>query len=103
MTFDIETGGMMAHAGKVDGLSNKAAQAEQAARSVSFHPETYGMIGAALVYPLIAPLEAAGVAAAASATASLTATATGVREAVKGLEVVDDAVNIVLTEIKEKF
>lgn len=76
MTLDVSLSAMRSHAGKVDALKGQADRAVQAADSVSFHPNAYGKIGAALVYPLIAPLEVAGVGATRAASGSLAATAT---------------------------
>jgi hypothetical protein len=75
MTLDVSLSAMRSHAGKVDSLKGQADRATQAADSVSFHPNAYGRIGAALVYPLIAP-----------------ATATGMRAAADLFELVDETV-----------
>lgn len=92
MSLDVDLAAMRSHAGKVDHLKTQADQAVQAADSVSFHPNTFGKIGAALVYPLIAPLEVAGVGATRAASGSLSATATGMRAAADLFETVDEKV-----------
>lgn len=92
MTLDVSLSAMRSHAGKVDALKGQADRATQAADSVSFHPNAYGRIGAALVYPLIAPLEVAGVGATRAAGGSLAATATGMRAAADLFELVDETV-----------
>ncbi|MBL0746557.1 type VII secretion target [Nocardioides baculatus] len=92
MTLDVSLSAMRSHAGKVDALKGQADRAVQAADSVSFHPNAYGKIGAALVYPLIAPLEVAGVGATRAASGSLAATATGMRAAADLFQLVDETV-----------
>lgn len=92
MTIDISLAAMRGHAGKVDHLKTQADRAVEAADSVSFHPNTFGKIGAALVYPLIAPLEVAGVGATRAASGSLSATATGMRASADLFELVDEKV-----------
>ncbi|MBC2932207.1 type VII secretion target [Nocardioides sp. zg-1228] len=92
MSIDVSLAAMRSHAGKVEHLKGRADSAVQAADSVSFHPNTFGKIGAALVYPLIAPLEVAGVGATRAASDSLSATATGMRSAADLFELVDEKV-----------
>ncbi len=92
MSIDVSLAAMRSHAGKVDHLKGQADRAVQAADSVSFHPNTFGKIGAALVYPLIAPLEVAGVGATRAASGSLSATASGMRAAADLFELVDEKV-----------
>jgi hypothetical protein len=92
MSIDISLSAMRGHATRLDGLKGQADRAVQAADSVSFHPHTFGKIGAALVYPLIAPLEVAGTGATRAASGSLSATATGMRAAADLFELVDETV-----------
>lgn len=92
MTLDISLAAMRGHAAKLDGLKGQADRAVRAAESVSFRPDTFGKIGAALVYPLIAPLEVAGCGATRAASGSLSATGTGMRAAANLFEMVDETV-----------
>lgn len=92
MSIDVSLSAMRSHAARVAALKGRADRAVEAADSVSFRPDTFGKIGAALVYPLIAPLEVAGVGATRAASGSLSATATGMRAAADLFELVDETV-----------
>lgn len=98
--IDIDTGAIRAHAEHVRGLVAKADQAVDAATQVSFHPETYGKIGAALVYPFLAPLEAAGVASTQGVSGSLVDTAIGLDTVAATFDFVDGAVDGAMRKIK---
>lgn len=99
MSFDVNVAAMRAHADQVEGLVGRADRAVDAARSVSFHPQAFGSIGAALVYPLVAPLEAAGCGATVAVSTSLSGTATGLRGAARTFELVEDAVVDLMTTL----
>ena len=99
--FDVDTVAMRAHAARVHGLVSKADVAKDAAAEVSFHPEAFGRIGAALVYPLLAPLELAGRGATAMAGESLGATADGITGMADAYDAVDRSVEGFLRQIRE--
>lgn len=92
MSLDVSLSAMRGHAAKVAQLKGEADRAVAAVDAVSFRPDTFGKIGAALVYPLIAPLEVAGVGATRATSGSLAATSTGMIAAAEMFELVDETV-----------
>ena len=77
----IDPGEMRAHAGRVLGLSNQAAEATAAANQVSFTSGMFGSIGSLLVGPFMFPLQGAGQLAASAMEGALGDCA----ESIKGL------------------
>ena len=67
----VDPGEMRAHANRVHGLSQQAAQATAAASQVSFTSGMFGSIGAALVGPFMFPLQGAGQVAASAMEGAL--------------------------------
>ena len=98
--FEVDTTAMRAHASKVAGLVGKADQAKDAAAEVSFHPDAFGTIGAALVYPLLAPLEVAGRGATELASEALSATSDGINGMADAYDFVDASVEGFIRKIK---
>ena len=67
----IDPGEMLAHAGRVHGLSQQAGQATAAANQVSFTSGMFGSIGSLLVGPFMFPLQGAGQVAASTMEGAL--------------------------------
>ena len=101
--FFVDTTAMRSHATRVRGLVSKSDVAKDAAAEVSFHPEAFGKIGEALVYPLLAPLEVAGRGATTMASESLGATADGIAGMADAYDTVDRSVERLMRLIKELF
>ena len=98
--FDVDTDAMRAHAGRVVGLSGEAGQAVSAADSVSFSPQMYGSIGAALVWPMMAPLQGAGVASTKLVKGALGDTADAVRGTADAFDFVENGVTEAMEHLK---
>lgn len=102
-TIDVQTAAMRRHASRVRDIAGRAEQASDAARQVAFHPQMYGLIGGALVYPALVPLEAAGVAATAGIAEALEATASSLDGLARTFDRVDSAVQDALKALEGRL
>lgn len=89
MTLEIDAASLRSHGQHCGRLAGRADTATSAAGSVSFHEESYGIIGGLLVYPAVAAFEAVALLAVGGVPVALRATQASVTAAANGFELLD--------------
>ena len=92
--FEVLTGELTAHAGKVDGLTDRMRTAVDAANTVTMNNDAYGVVCQPFAL-MLQPFEELGVRTLRQAADALTDSAKKVRDTAKSYTTTDDAQGVV--------